>query len=337
MIFLSFSEKDNIFTSYNNNKCKPLLEVDKFITLYFNKYFTHSFEANIFDRHNNITLTFRPIGRLGNRMFEYASLIGIAQKNGLRPVLYPKLGFDRCFKGISAGVKQMSQHETVYQPTNLYFSEEAFHIGHNYTILDSLMQPWKYFGHVDETLRKEYTFYDDMVNISQNYLHDLKRNRNFVTFISVQIRRKDFINQFKHLINGITEDFINRAMHIYYTTFINPIFVVISDDIKWCRNNLNSSIKLYEIYFSENHTACEHLSILASCNHSIITSGSTFGYWGAYLSNGHVLYYPGWLKTDSWYNLKFKERDVFLRRWTAIPRLEHKPTVRRGSNTTNIS
>jgi len=71
------------------------------------------------------------------------------------------------------------------------------------------------------------------------------------------------------------------------------IFVIVSDDAKWCYTQpyLNfSNVYIHD----ENTTPAVDLALLAECDHIILSRG-TFGWWGAYLGpdsrNGSVLYH----------------------------------------------
>ena len=114
--------------------------------------------------------------------------------------------------------------------------------------------------------------------------------------------------------------FIISSLELYNVTFHNIKFIVVSDDIDWCKKHLNTTNLEYDLVFSEGNSGCQDLAILAAANHSIITSGSSFGWWGAFLARGHVTYFPGWLKTGSWYNLPFREEYYFLPWWTKVAR-----------------
>ena len=267
---------------------------------------------------NRNYLSFKAIGRLGNHMFQVASTLGIAEKSGLH-VNIPSSVKLNCFNTFNR--RQFSQLQIKsYHPRDLTFESEVFELGCEYNLLDSVMQSWKYFGHVTDDVIESFHFTSAILENVVNFYESiaLVYNNEPSTFVTVQIRRSDFVKDYAHLINGISLNYIANAMRHYHQEFLNPKFIIVSDDISWCKDNLKNLT--YNIVFSENHSPCEDLAILASTNHSIITSGSSFGWWGAFLSSGHVTYYPRWLKTGSWYNLHFTEADYFLPQWTMLPR-----------------
>ena len=285
---------------------------------------TQSHNQDNFDHSRNDSggdVTFKLIGRLGNRMYEYAGALGIAYRNGLSLGIPRGSGLFNCFGTITAPERDVTKATLAseYHPQDLHFSPESFHIKNKYTYLNSLMQSWKYFGHVDEIIRREFIFHEKYRRFADDFLRKVDNNESYSTFITVQVRRTDFVKDYKHMINGITLGYIKSAMEAYSLAFPRPIFIVVSDDIPWCKANL-PPLTHHSIHFSESHDSCEDLSLLTHANHSIISAGSSYGWWGAYLANGHVTYYPGWLKHGGWYNLKIKEEDFYLPRWTKLPR-----------------
>ncbi|CAH1789503.1 unnamed protein product [Owenia fusiformis] len=273
----------------------------------------------------NYPVTFDQNGRLCNQLFEFASTIGIAQKNSLSPRLARWSPIRECFdiritdENTADGQKvYFAKEEETFGPAYLKFEKKAFHIGRTFKKLKGNMQSWKYFSHVDEIVRKELNFRQKHIIAANKFLSSKKKGNSSSTYVSLQVRRTDFVKKYSSLINGITLKYINSAMSAFLSTFTDVIFVVVSDDIAWCKNNINST--KYDIIYSEGHSACQDLSILAHCNHSIITAGSTFGWWGAYLANGQATYYEKWLKHGHWNSIPFVEKDVFLPRWTILER-----------------
>ena len=292
-------------------------ELGDYRSLHFGKDVGHDLLTVKNDSH---IITFMPRGRMCNRMFEFASMLGIAEKNNLSPRLQKWNGVQECFNMATSSADADIPQNAIkdFQPQDLRFGEDAFHIGAKYNRLQGQMQSWKYFSHVDDVIREEFTFKGNVLKKADEFLRRVRGNSTGVTFISLQIRRTDFIKGYENMINPITTGYIERAMSLFRNTFSNIKFIVTSDEIGWCKKNLNRT--LGDIYFSEQTTPCQDLAILSRCNHSIITAGSTFGWWGAYLANGHTTYYKGWLKNGGWGPLKFVEEDVFLPRWTELQR-----------------
>jgi len=82
-----------------------------------------------------------------------------------------------------------------------------------------------------------------------------------------------------------------------------PKFLVFSDDIQWCKENIKSN-PWHDIEFSEGRNELQDLSLMASCGHHIIAN-STFSWWGAYLGHNptKIVISPSH-KRGNWFGLE---------------------------------
>lgn len=137
-----------------------------------------------------ITITIGTNGRFGNQMFQYASLMGIADKqnclyginynNGNKipwhdftddeqinknTLVLPKafhlsaLHCDRKYPILNEGY------------TNFHFVPDFFNTGDDIH-LHGYFQTEKYFKHIESTVRAEFTFKPDIVNAAKNFIKD---------------------------------------------------------------------------------------------------------------------------------------------------------------------
>jgi hypothetical protein len=76
-------------------------------------------------------------------------------------------------------------------------------------------------------------------------------------------------------------DYYRRAAELVRARERSPLWVVFSDDIVWCRQNLGFQ---GETLFVEGNEAepWEDLRLMAACKHHIIAN-SSFSWWGACL------------------------------------------------------
>lgn len=313
IVNLQFWNKLQWTEKYQGHCEESITHIRDSIHVYYDSYFNASTSVHEVKG----ALTFVPMGRLGNQMYEYAAAIGIASRNN-RYVMLPQ-GHDlrSCFKGLSCKEGHITGQEV--HPADLFY-EPVRHLASDTQVLRSQLQSWKYFGHMYRELRKEFTLHDEFNKFAEDFLTNYSTStQSPPTFVCVQIRRTDFVGQYGHLINPITRKYIQTAMDLFQNYFENVVFVVVSDDSKWSIRNINKS--KYNTVFSLNHSQCEDFTLLCHCNHSIITGGSSFGWWGAFLANGLTTYFPGWLRNGAWYNLPIREDDVYLPRWLALPRI----------------
>ena len=110
------------------------------------------------------------LGRLGNQMFEYAALRGIAAKHGYDFMIPPpenggieNYSLHSCFK-LSSDRKEgvLGNCEYVQEP-HFHFSDEIFERCPDHISLHGFFQSWKYFNNVEDELRKDFTFHDSIL------------------------------------------------------------------------------------------------------------------------------------------------------------------------------
>ena len=138
-------------------------------------------------------------GRLGNQMFQYAALMGIARKQGyefginydIKPsgkyAFLDVLELPLIFSGLSAAnVKQTlpTINEKTYR-----FDPGFFTIPDNVNLIGSF-ESEKYFAHIREDVRREYSFRPEILAYARAFLEDLPRK----PVVCVHVRRGDFVH-----------------------------------------------------------------------------------------------------------------------------------------------
>jgi hypothetical protein len=96
--------------------------------------------------------------------------------------------------------------------------------------------------------------------------------------ISIGVRRGDHVK----LNSSSNLNYYHKAIEIISKEIDNPFYVIFSDDIDWCKENLIINHK--HIFINANKTMpFEDMELMSKCKHNII-SNSTFNWWGAYLN-----------------------------------------------------
>jgi hypothetical protein len=137
--------------------------------------------------------------------------------------------------------------------------------------LDGYWQSEKFFKENESIIREE-------LEIPQKLKSNLIEKYPFLMeeTLSIHVRRGDYVN----LPNHHPAQTINYYQSAYDLIGIKGInVVVVSDDIQWCKDNLNFE----NIHFIENETNISDLYLMSLCNHNIM-SNSTFSWWGAWLN-----------------------------------------------------
>jgi hypothetical protein len=214
-------------------------------------------------------------GRLGNQMFQYANLLGVKYKLGYdihltknqidTSMLVESFDLKEC---VLLDVEEIYNNETYLENCHC-FDPNVFKVDDN-TNLRGYFQTEKYFSHCADVVKKEFTFKESIVSNCEILLKELK-NKNLV---SIHVRRTDYLS-LTHIHGKFNLDYYKQAIDLF--TEPNTFFVVVSDDINWCKNNFQ-----YENFIFSNGDTNFDLCLQSKCNHHII-SNSTFSWWGAWL------------------------------------------------------
>ncbi|XP_014770376.1 galactoside 2-alpha-L-fucosyltransferase SEC1 isoform X1 [Octopus bimaculoides] len=275
------------------------------------------------------TLCLNLAGRLGNNLFQIASVFGIARAKDMHFTLKysPQLNH----------LKEIFKIESLLVNISCpkYLISDVKHCSFNNVILrypndrDYLMfgyfQSWLYFFSVEPEIRTMFTFQSKIRDEAQNILRNITQfhrqrysltNNNSMTYIGIHIRRGDFLRE-KNVKFGYKTApalYFENAMAYYRKQFTNYIFIVCTDDIEWSTKNLGhkSTYYVHEAFYID-------FAVLSMCNHSIISVGS-FGWWSAWLANGQTVYYPHPFEKNTRLETKFSShtRDYFPLDWIPI-------------------
>ena len=253
-------------------------------------------------------------GRLGNKMFQLASLIGVCAMHGYKPVIFHGNSLLRVFNiNIETIGNSKLTNTEVYSEqfgAGIYDKKiEKLNLNKNAT-LNGYFQSWKYFAHVEDDVRKAFTFSGGIRNKVKERL--AKLNIGDRPTVGVHIRRGD-MNTGRELQRGYniaSKEYLLRAVEHFRTKYKNPVFYVVSDDMRWSRQTLIGD----EFHFLSTRNPNEDLAILSMAQHSVVTSGS-FGWWGAFLAGGEVVYFNNFPKKGSWLDKIYNRKDYYPPHW----------------------
>jgi len=231
-------------------------------------------------------ITFSKLGNyggIGNQMFQYALLRAVSNNLQIEmkipPGNYDLLRFN-ILKNFDLSNDYVSFNEKFY-----HYDSQVFEIKQNIDFL-GYYQSYKYFDKLREILLSDFSFEKNIDNLSENILNDIK-DKFCKEIISIHIRRGDYLN-YPDIHPVITKRYIETCIK-YFDNFGKFCYLIFSDDIPWCRENL-----LYNnLYFSESNDNLLDLCLMSKCNHNIIAN-SSFSWWGAWL-NKHkdkIIKYP---------------------------------------------
>lgn len=241
------------------------------------------------------------IGRLGNQMFQYASMLGIAyRKRGKVCILQETFDdenrnpqedmvnvfrgpFEKCRTKIKPNRKVSEKHYGKYniEPFLQYKNIEIR------TDFDQgFLQSWKYFQPIKDQIKAKFTFRKDILSSAKKYLKKI-RGDSRTKVIGIHIRRGDYIKlgylKFPPL------DYFSRAKKFFQDKYVTEDnvklkFIIVTNDKNWAKNNFPDDT------IAEGKSSPEDMAVLSLCDGVILTVG-TFGFWAGYLCDGTVVYY----------------------------------------------
>lgn len=139
-------------------------------------------------------------------------------------------------------------------------------------------QSQKYFEDISEKVRTIFRFKD--IDEDNNYIYKKILNNNSV---SIHIRRGDYLNSKNKIFQNIcTEAYYKNAVNYINEHIENPKYYVFSNDIGWCKSNLDIKSVEY-IDWNTGDNSYRDMQLMSYCKHNIIAN-SSFSWWGAWLN-----------------------------------------------------
>jgi len=169
-------------------------------------------------------------------------------------------------------LKKAYQEETdlfSFDPNILTDKNSAYYWGY--------WQNLNYFQDIEKEIRADFVF--TTPSDSRN-LQILERIRNSNS-ISIHVRRGDYLTD--PLLGGLCElDYYENGVSHMQAHIKSPKYFVFSNDIPWCKNNLNISDCEF-ISWNDGEQSHIDMQLMAECKHNIIAN-SSFSWWAAWLN-----------------------------------------------------
>ena len=262
----------------------------------------------------------RLMGGLGNQMFQYAAakavairnnseliidttLLEINEKNPNEVVTHRKLDLEifnldlikasqkqveyfngRTYRNLAGKVFNKLlfafRKKNLIIEKNRSFSPEIIRLKDNKCLVGA-WQSEMYFKDKKSEIKNEFTFKEPLLGISKNIFDEIVAHNS----ICVNVRRGDYVTSpiYSKTLGALSADYYNNGIKYFENKFNNPKVFVFSDDIVWCKNNLQSKIPI--LFVGHEHAGKKfgnYLQLMKLCNHFVIPN-STFGWWAAWL------------------------------------------------------
>ena len=269
-------------------------------------------------------------GNLGNRLFVFASIYGIAKMKNI-PYIIPKhdtlLEVFNLFNDSTLQVVPNDRKckQTLYRRERLCCGYDPtmlnLDLTKGYTLI-TYLQSWKYFADAQVSLRRQLKFKASIETWVNQTMDSISRAHNYtdrddVIFIGIHVRRGDMMMSVaSYGYQVASPEYLHRAID-KFSSLTNIIYIVCSLEINWVKEQLHNISNVY--YSNPKHGATKDLALLAACDHVITTVG-TFGWWGGWLSGGNVTYFKWPAKSGSGLRKQFSKdySDFFLPEWRGL-------------------
>ena len=251
---------------------------------------------------------FGELGRLGNQLFQYAFLRGMAKRLGVT-FYCPRWVGDEIF--LLDDRRERAEHAQEFQYSykepagNPGFNAEAMRILDG-TNIAGFFQSEKYF-HNKEEVRRWYTFVEPIRAIKKKFEHV-----DFTRAVSLSLRIGDDYDIYRHWFPLYPLRYYENALRLVNK---KDVILIFSD----CPDRARvffSKLKYGNVEYVEDGTAVEQMYLMSQCHDNIITN-STFSWWGAWLNaaeNKTVVMPREWFRPGS----DRSNSTIRCENWTAI-------------------
>jgi hypothetical protein len=269
-------------------------------------------------------------GRLGNQMFQYAGLRGIAAHRGFDWMIPPadsygdsNYGLFDCFEMSLVQDKNFGFMNVQSIATGqFHFSQEFFDTCPDNVNLHDYFQTEKYFENIKDKIRKDFTFKENILEPCKEIIEDIDNP------IFIHIRRGDYLNsQRAHPVCPI--EYYEKALSHFDADIPTLVF---SDDIEWCKQQEIFSddrfmMSEYQEYYSQTCDTNDgrqralvpyfDLCLMSLCSGGIMAN-SSMSWWGAWLqqNTSRPIVAP-----NPWFGVQYKDynmNDLLPEEWKVV-------------------
>ena len=215
-------------------------------------------------------------GRLGNQMFQVATLLSVAKHKKTIPLL-PLNSKTKVFQAFNLECEHLNNENIryisqIYQEPSFHFNDEIFNIPDNCDIR-GYFQSEKYFIDFREEIEKQFIFKEEIMDKATKKVRDYPEER-----VGIHVRRGDYIKLFE-THPPCSVDYYKRSMNFMREKIDNPFFLIFSDDAAWCKENfMDEDCKVLK-----NSSPEIDMCAMSLCDHQIIAN-SSFSWWPAWLN-----------------------------------------------------
>ena len=273
-------------------------------------------------------LTFNGLGnngRLGNQMFQYAALRGIAKRRGYDFCIPPfqskridNYSLHVCFKlpnVYSNNLKFLDQgHAPVVVERGFHYDEILHNLCPDDVSLHGFFQSEKWFKDIENEIREDFTFNDEILEPCKEFISEFEKEPLFL-----HVRRGDpnlvDARGFKWSYTQCSSQHPPQSIEYYEEALKKfpedqPV-IVCSDSSDWVQEQQFFSGDRFFIsepqdkYPDGSYTPYVDLCLMSLCSGAIIAN-SSLSWWGAWLQNGRGTV----VAPKTWFGPDYADKDT---------------------------
>jgi hypothetical protein len=240
------------------------------------------------------------LGRLGNQMFEFAALRGIAAKHNYDITIpspenkgIENYSLHECFNLDHIPVGYI-ESENYVQEGHFHFDDALFESCPDNVSLYGFFQSERYFKHISDIIKQDFTFLDEHLGPCKEFIEQFDGQEP----IMLHVRRGDpnlvdprgfkwaYVNcSDQHPVQSL--DYYEKALQEFGD---NQPVVVFSDSVDWVKEQEFFSGDRFFIsepqykYDDGSFLPYTDLCLMSLCSHAIIAN-SSMSWWGAWLQS----------------------------------------------------
>lgn len=272
------------------------------------------------------------MGGLGNQMFQYAVARNLSLKHNVELKIdlsflnNRNMGSNFVYRDYDLNLFNIKpDFEIDFSKRIVHSNQPHFHYSKSYidsisnlllegnsVLLDGYWQSPFFFSEFEEEIRKDFEF----INKVENETGEIKEMLNLIestNSVMLNVRRTDYLNTSFHGVMGM--DYLNKAKDIIEQKVENPHYFIFSDDVNWCKENINFENMTLVDHRYKGEKFGYYLQLMSKCKHFIIPN-STFAWWAAWLNtiDSKVVVAPKQWFTDNNINTS----DLISKNWIRI-------------------
>lgn len=220
---------------------------------------------------------------LGDQMFQIAITLQYAKHHNKTPIFFQE-STSKKFSNYNVETLNINEKEN--------FNFKQLKINHNDKVADlskiegnveltGNFQSFNSIFDLKEKLQDIFFYNEDVMYKAYDLYQKIKNNIGSETddnYVTVHVNKESYDETYYSKAYDIVSNLIN-SKGVYGTKHV----AVVSNDIKWCRENVNFK-NADKIYFVEEENEYIQMILMSFFAHNIL-SDSTLSWWGAFLSN----------------------------------------------------